>query len=223
MLDVKDIDVFYGDRKVLERICLSAESGLKGIIGPNGSGKTTLLKSISRVLKPKSGIILLNGKDVYELKAKDIAKDMTVVSQDTSTKFDFTVRDVVLMGRAPHLGRFEMEKREDMEIAEKAMKLTKTWHLADRTITEISGGEKQRVIIAKALAQEPKVLLLDEPTSHLDINYQIEILDLIKALSKELVVIAVFHDLNLAARYCDELILLSEVSLLDIAALYHGY
>jgi len=210
MLKVRDIDVFYGDRKVLERMCLSAESGFMGIIGPNGSGKTTLLKSISRVLKPKNGVILLDGKDVYELKTKDVAKNMAVVPQDTSTKFDFTVMDVVLMGRNPHLGRFEMENARDMEIAEKAMKVTNTWHLADRSITEISGGERQRVIIAKALTQEPKILLLDEPTSHLDINYQIEILDLIKTLSKELAVIAVFHDLNLAARYCDELILLDK-------------
>lgn len=208
MLDVKDIETFYGDRKVLERICLSAEKGFIGIIGPNGSGKTTLLKSISRVLKPKSGIILLDGKDVYGLKAKDVAKNMAVVPQDTSTKFDFSVMDVVLMGRNPHLGRFEMEDTDDMEIAEKAMRLTNTWHLADRPIMGISGGERQRVIIAKALTQGPRILLLDEPTSHLDINYQIEILDLIKELSKKLVVIAVFHDLNLASRYCDELIML---------------
>lgn len=210
MLKIRNIETFYGDRKVLEGICLSAENGFIGIIGPNGSGKTTLLKSISGVLKPRSGIILLDGKDVYELKAKDVARNMAVVPQDTSMKFDFTVMEVVLMGRNPHLGRFDIENSNDMEIAEKAMKLTNTWHLADRSITEISGGERQRVIIARALTQEPRILLLDEPTSHLDINYQIEILDLIKELSKRLVVIAVFHDLNLAARYCDELILLSD-------------
>ena len=210
MIDVKDVETFYGDKKVLEKICFSAENGFTGIIGPNSSGKTTLLKSISRVLKPKKGVILLDGKDVYELKAKDIAKRLAVVPQETSTKFDFTVMDVVLMGRNPHLGRFEIEDANDMEIAQKAMKLTNTRHLADRSIMELSGGERQRVIIARALTQEPRILLLDEPTSHLDINYQIEILDLIKRLSKELVVIAVFHDLNLAARYCDELLLLSD-------------
>ncbi len=209
MIEIKDIEIFYGDRKVLESICLSAENGFTGIIGPNGSGKTTLLKSISRVLKPTRGIILLDGKDVYELKARDVAKNMAVVSQDTYLKFDFTAMDVVLMGRNPHLGRFEIEDADDMEIVEKAMRLTNTWHLADRSITEISGGERQRVIIARALTQEPGILLLDEPTTHLDINHQIEILDLIKELSKRLVVIAVFHDLNLAARYCDELIMLS--------------
>ncbi len=209
MIEIKDIEIFYGDRKVLESICLSAENGFTGIIGPNGSGKTTLLKSISRVLKPTRGIILLDGKDVYELKARDVAKNMAVVSQDTYLKFDFTAMDVVLMGRNPHLGRFEIEDADDMEIVEKAMRLTNTWHLADRSITEISGGERQRVIIARALTQEPGILLLDEPTTHLDINHQIEILDLIKELSKRLVVIAIFHDLNLAARYCDELIMLS--------------
>lgn len=209
MIEVKDIETFYGNRRILEGICFSAENGFTGIIGPNGSGKTTLLKSISRILKPKSGIILLDGKDVYELKVKDVAKKMAVVPQDSPTKFDFTVRDIVLMGRSPHLGRLEMEGANDMEIAENAMRLTNTGHLADRSITEISGGERQRVVIARALTQEPKILLLDEPTSHLDINYQIEILDLIKELSKKMIVIAIFHDLNLAARYCDELILLS--------------
>lgn len=210
MLDVKDIETFYGDRKVLERICLSAEKGFIGIIGPNGSGKTTLLRSISRVLKPKGGVILLDGRDVYKLKAKDVAKNMAVVPQDSHIRFDFTVSEAVLMGRNPHLGRFEIEGTRDMEIAERAMRLTNTWHLACRSITQISGGERQRVVIARALTQEPRILLLDEPTSNLDINYQTEILDCIRELSKELTVIAVFHDLNLAARYCDRLILMDK-------------
>ncbi len=210
MLNAKNIETFYGDEKILDSVCLSVKKGFTGIIGPNGSGKTTLLKSVSRVLEPASGVVLLDGKDIYKMRAKDAAKDMAVVPQDTSVKFDFTVKEVVLMGRNPHLGRFEIEGARDMEIAEDAMKLTNTLHLADRPITQISGGERQRVIIAKALTQEPMVLLLDEPTSHLDINYQSEILDLIKGLSKKMAVLAVFHDLNLAARYCDELVLLDK-------------
>jgi iron complex transport system ATP-binding protein len=208
MIDTENIEVCYGERKVLDNISMHAEKGFTGIIGPNGSGKTTLLRSISRVLKPKGGVILLDKRDVYSLASKDVAKNMAVVPQDSQIRFGFTVSEVVLMGRSPHLGRFEREGVRDMEIAKKAMKLTNTLHLADRCITQISGGERQRVVIARALAQQPRILLLDEPTSNLDINYQTEILDCIRELSKELTVIAVFHDLNLAARYCDRLILM---------------
>lgn len=210
MLDIKEIDSYYGKEKILESIGLIAEKGFMGIIGPNGCGKTTLLRSISRVLKPLRGTVLLDGADIYELNAKDVAKDMAVVPQDNPLKFDFTVMDMVLMGRNPHLGRFEMESSDDVEIAKRAMEFTNILHLAERPVTELSGGERQMVTIARALAQEPKILLLDEPTSHLDIKHQVEILNLIKRLSNDLVVIGVFHELNLASRYCDELILLSK-------------
>lgn len=209
-IHVNNIDTYYGDEKILEDIILCAEGGrFIGVIGPNGSGKTTLLKTLGRILKPRKGTVLLNGRDVYSMKPKEVAKNMAVVPQDTYTKFDFTVLDVVLMGRNPHTSRFRMEDSQDLKITEEAMKLTNTWHLADRLITEVSGGERQMVYIARALTQEPKILLLDEPTSHLDINFQARILDLIKRLSAEITVISVFHDLNLAARYCDELVLIS--------------
>ena len=212
-LRIENIECRYGSTRILENISFGASGGdFIGLIGPNGSGKTTLLRSISRILKPHIGTVLLDGRDVYSLKSKEVAKKVAVVPQDTATStFLFTALEIVLMGRTPHLGWLEQEGKKDYTIAENAMNTTNTWHLADRPFTELSGGEKQLVIIAQALAQEPKVLLLDEPTSHLDINYQVEILNLIKKLSEKekLTIVAVFHDLNLAAQYCDYLILLN--------------
>ena len=211
LLNVDGVECRYGSFKVLEDVSLSVKGGdFVGILGPNGSGKTTLLKSISRILKPHKGTILLNEADIYSLKSIDVAKQLAVVPQDTSIGFNFAALDIVLMGRNPHMKRFQMENEKDMAIARKVMNLTNIWHLAERPINELSGGEKQRVIIARALAQEPKILLLDEPLTHLDIVNQLEIMDLVKDLcvKEKLVVLAVFHDLNLAARYCDSAILL---------------
>jgi len=210
-LNVNGIDCHYGSTKVLSDISLEVKPGdFVGILGPNGSGKTTLLKSISRVLKPHGGSIFIDRDDIYSLKPIEVAKNMAVVPQDSSVGFDFSVMDVVLMGRNPHLGKFQMETKKDVEIARKAMELTNTWGFADRSIHELSGGERQRVIIARALAQEPKILLLDEPMSHLDIINQLEIMDLVKSLCVKsgLAVIAVIHDLNMAARYCNSALLL---------------
>jgi len=210
-LDVNGVECRYGSIKILENVSLSMKEGdLVGVLGPNGSGKTTLLRSVSRTLKPHKGVILLNEKDIYSLKSIDVAKQMGVVLQDNTISFTFTALEVVLMGRSPHLSRFQMETANDMAIARKAMDLTNTWHLAARPINELSGGERQRVIIARALAQEPKVLLLDEPLTHLDIVNQLEIMDLVKSLcAKEgIIVMAVVHDLNLAARYCNYALLL---------------
>ena len=212
-LEIKDVDAYYGSVKVLEGVDFSAAHGeLLGVIGPNGSGKTTLLRTISRILKPKVGTILLEGRDVLEMKNKEFSKVFAAVPQDTTVNFDFSALDIVLMGRNPHLGRLELETEHDIEIARRCMELTNCWHLAERPITELSGGERQLVIIARALTQEPKALLLDEPTSHLDINYQIEIMELLKRLTLDegLIVIAVIHDLNLAAQYCNRLVLLQE-------------
>jgi iron complex transport system ATP-binding protein len=213
LLNVDGIECRYGSVKVLEDVSLSVKGGdFVGILGPNGSGKTTLLKSISRTLKPHKGTILLNKTDIYSLKSVDVAKQMAVVPQETSIGFNFSALDIVLMGRNPHMKRFQMESEKDITVARKVMNLTNIWHLAERPINELSGGEKQRVIIARALAQEPKILLLDEPLTHLDIMNQLEIMDLVKDLcvKEKLVVLAVFHDLNLAARYCDSAIMLKD-------------
>ncbi|MCW4005018.1 MAG: ABC transporter ATP-binding protein [Candidatus Bathyarchaeota archaeon] len=217
-MKIEGVSCFYDSVKVLEDVCLSVETGtFLGILGPNGSGKTTLLKSISRVLKPQKGAILLDDSDVYQMKTSEAAKNMAVVPQDSSITFSFKALDIVLMGRTPHLSRFETEGDKDLAIARQAMEYTGTWHLADRLVTELSGGERQRVIIARALTQQPKILLLDEPTSHLDICNQLEIMDLLKHLCKEqkLLIIGVFHDFNLAARYCDSIILLKDGKIVD--------
>jgi iron complex transport system ATP-binding protein len=210
-LKIENLDCFYDSAKILENICFSVTTGtFLGILGPNGSGKTTLLKSISRVLKPRKGAILLDDKEIYNMKSSDVAKNMAVVPQDSNISFSFKAFDIVLMGRAPHLARLASESPKDVAIAKQAMEYTGTSHLADRLITELSGGERQRVIIARALTQEPKVLLLDEPTSHLDISNQLEIMDLLKQLcvDKKLLIVGVFHDFNLAARYCDSVIMI---------------
>ena len=211
LLNVDGVECRYGSIKILENVSLSVKEGdFVGIIGPNGSGKTTLLKSISRTLKPHKGTILLDDKDIYSLKSVDVAKQMAVVPQDNTISFSFTALEVVLMGRSPHLSRFQMETENDMAIARKAMDLTNTWHLAERPVNELSGGERQRVIIARALAQKPKILLLDEPLTYLDIVNQLEIMDLVKSLcvKEGIIVMTAIHDLNLAARYCSTAILL---------------
>mgnify|MGYP001156628343 CR=1 FL=1 len=209
MIELSGLDVNYGARKVLDAITLEAKTGaFVGIIGPNGSGKTTLLKAISRVIAPAAGIVKLDGRPLDALSSRELAQSVAVVPQETKAGFDFTVRDVVLMGRYPRLGRFSKETEADLLACDRAMELTGITNLAARPINAISGGELQRAIIARALAQEPRHLLLDEATSHLDISHQVEILSTIKKLSVEIAVIGVFHDLNLAAYFCDEIIVL---------------
>jgi len=216
LLNVDGVECRYGSVKVLEDVSLSVKGGdFVGILGPNGSGKTTLLKSISRSLKPHKGSILLNEADIYSLKSVDVAKQMAVVPQDTSIGFNFAALDIVLMGRNPHISE------KDMAVARKVMNLTNIWHLAERPINELSGGEKQRVIIARALAQEPKILLLDEPLTHLDIVNQLEIMDLVKdlCLKEKLIILAVFHDFNLAARYCNSAIMIKKGKIFSAGSL----
>jgi iron complex transport system ATP-binding protein len=222
LLNVDGVECRYGSVKVLDDVSLSVKGGdFVGILGPNGSGKTTLLKSISRLLKPHKGTILLNEADIYSLKSIEVAKQMAVVPQDTSIGFNFAALDIVLMGRNPHMKRLQMESEKDLDVARKVMNLTNIWHLAERPINELSGGEKQRVIIARALAQEPKILLLDEPLTHLDIVNQLEIMDLVKDLcmKEKLVVLAVFHDFNLAARYCNSAIMINKGKIFSAGSL----
>ncbi|MCL5292628.1 MAG: ABC transporter ATP-binding protein [Actinobacteria bacterium] len=216
-LEVERLSCDYGDRRALDAISVAFKKGLfTAIVGPNGSGKTTLLKALTRVITPLGGAIFLNGKDVVRFSRRELARLMAVVPQEASHAFAFTALEVVLMGRTPHLGRFEFESARDMEVARDAMERTNVWCFKDRPVTELSGGEKQRVIIAQALAQEPKALLLDEPTLHLDLSHQLDLMNLFKRLNYEgLTVVAVLHDLNLAAYYADVIALVKEGRLID--------
>ena len=213
MLEALAISVAYSDHAVLRDVSLSLSRGqFVGLVGPNGSGKSTVVRALSRVLPPTRGQVLLDSVDIYRMAARELARRLAVVSQDNSVGFDFLVREVVMMGRAPHLSRFGIEHARDYAIAEECMELTHVSVLADRPITALSGGERQRCMIARALAQGPEALLLDEPTAHLDINHQIEILDLARKLTAQrgLATLVVLHDLNLASQYCDRLLLLHE-------------
>ena len=213
VLEAHQLTVGYNGEPVLRDVNLTAARGqFIGLVGPNGSGKSSLVRSLSRVLPPISGHATLDAVDIYSMSAKELARRLAVVSQDYTIAFDFSVRDIVLMGRAPHLSRFGIEQPQDYSIAEEAMGLTHTLVLADRPVTSLSGGERQRCMIARALTQQPSILLLDEPTAHLDINHQIEILDLARRLTSErdLATVVVLHDLNLASQYCDQLILVAQ-------------
>ncbi|MCX5777086.1 MAG: ABC transporter ATP-binding protein [Candidatus Firestonebacteria bacterium] len=213
ILEAKNITFGYGEKQVLNNINLSVnEADFIGIIGPNGSGKTTLLKTLCRGLKPESGVVFFKGEDIFKLDTRQVAKNIALVPQDETIIFPFTVFEIVMMGRAPYIDRFSWEKKEDVNIVESAMKLADVSRFKDRNIDELSSGERQRVFIARALAQMPKVLLLDEPTSHLDINHQYDILELVKKLNEnvKITVVMISHDINLASKYCKKLVLLKK-------------
>ena len=216
-IEIENLSYSFGDQKVLENIdILIKKNKFYSIIGPNGSGKTTLLKNISKTLEPDINTLFINGIDVAKMKNKQLAKNVSVVPQNTQIDFEFPVIDVVLMGRTPYLGRFEIESQKDFEIAKKAMKTTNTWELRDKKVNQLSGGESQRVVIARAIAQQTGILLLDEPIASLDIHHQIELMDTLKALNEKegATIVAVMHDLNLAAQYSDFLFLLDKGKLI---------
>jgi len=212
-LNAIDLKSGYKNNLVLNEISFSVKKGeFIGIIGPNGAGKTTLLKTLSHIIRPLGGKVFLKGKDIHLLSSLLLARECAMVGQDLLSLFSFTVEEIVLMGRNPYLGLFKQERKEDVEIVNMALKRTDMSLLKDRPIDELSAGERQRALIAKALVQQPQLLLLDEPTAHLDIGYQTDILDLIRLLNRdsELTVICVLHDLNLASQYCDKLLLLDK-------------
>ena len=179
------------------------EKQFVGIIGPNGCGKSTLLKSIYKVIHPQKGTVFLGQKDVLKSSARMIAKDLGVVGQFNDLSFDFTVHEMVMMGRAPHKRRMESDYVEDYKIVAEALERVNLTEYANRSYLTLSGGEKQRVILARAIAQEPKFLILDEPTNHLDMKYQLQILSVVKSLN--IGVLAALHDLPMASLYCDVL------------------
>jgi iron complex transport system ATP-binding protein len=189
-----------------------ADGALAGILGPNGSGKTTLLRLLSGTRRPVAGRVLLAGRSLDQLSRREAARHIAVVPQETELAFEYRAIEIVLMGRHPHLGVFTVEGPDDVRIAQEALAATGTSHLADRMFHELSGGEKQRVVIAAALAQSASLLLLDEPTASLDLGYQLEISSLLQRLNRDHgVTMAIStHDLNLAASICRELILVRD-------------
>lgn len=212
VIELDGVTAGYGDRAAIRDVTLRVERGeTVGVIGPNGSGKSTLLRILSGVLRPWCGRVAIEGRAITSYTPRELSRRIGVVPQETHVDFPFTVTEVVLLGRTPHLGAFSFESAHDLEVAQQAMQRTEVAHLAARRITELSGGERQRVILARALAQEPSILILDEPSAFLDIRHQVEIYDLLRDLQREgLTVVTVLHDLNLAGLYCDRLVLLAD-------------
>ncbi len=210
-IDVTDLTVSFGDVNVLEDVSFTVNPGeFVGLVGPNGAGKTTLLRSISGALDPSAGTVTVDGVGIDDCSSKASSRLVAVVPQETTLSFSFDVRTVVEMGRHPHRGRFSPPTATDRRAVDRALDRTRTAQFEDRAINEVSGGERQRVVLARAIAQETPILVLDEPTASLDVNHQIETLELVRNLVREgRAVIAAIHDLNLAARYCDRLVMLA--------------
>ncbi len=211
-LRLTEAEFAYGAVPALAGVSLTVEPGeFVGVVGPNGSGKSTLVKLLSGYLTPRRGSARLGERELRRLSPRERARWIAVVPQDAPLAFDYTAMEIVLMGRAPHLGVLGVESRADLAVAREAMRRTGTEPFAARPLTELSGGERQRVLLARALAQQAPIMLLDEPTAHLDVNYQIETLRLLRSLHAErgATVLTVLHDLNLASLYCDRLILLA--------------
>lgn len=230
-ISVQDLDFSFGDKKILENICLNIKKKeFVGLIGPNGSGKSTLLKCIYRMLKPDEGTISLEDRLIQTFTLRETAKMMAVVAQHNETRFDFTVLEMVLLGRSPHKKFMERDNERDYLLAEEALSKVGMSEFKSRSLNSLSGGEKQRIILARALVQETDCLILDEPTNHLDIRYQLQFMSIARELG--ITVVSAIHDLNIASLYCDKIYALKDGALLawgtpqevlteeNIAALY---
>jgi iron complex transport system ATP-binding protein len=213
ILKLNSVSFGYSSKKVIDEVSTEIQKGdFAGIIEPNGAGKTTLFKLITRVIKPWDGTITYKNKNILAARPRELAKEIASVPQVIEAPFSFTVRDFVMLGRYPHTPIFSVPNKTDMDIVDESLLSTDAIEFKNRTLDSLSGGERQRVVLAQALAQKPELLLLDEPTSHLDIGHQIAILDVINKLNKNkgLTVIMVIHDLNLASEYCNKLILIDQ-------------
>jgi iron complex transport system ATP-binding protein len=219
ILILNKVSFKYEDSWILKGVDLRAYEGeILGVLGPNGSGKSTLLKVMDGVLQPQQGEVLLRNRPLASLPRTDVAKEIAMVAQENYFRFAFSVLEVVLMGRFPHLKRLQFEGDTDMDIALSALRATHSLHLSRRSIHEISGGEKQRVLLARTLAQEPRVVLLDEPTSFLDLKHKRDVFRLISSLSKErkLGVVLVSHDMDLIALYCHRIVMMKDGAILHL-------
>ncbi len=213
-IQTKEIEVSFDSVSILKQVDVMAKKGqFVGLLGPNGSGKSTLLKAIYRTLKPTGGAVLLDGKPLNKWSVKESAKKMSVVAQHNYYNFDFAVQDIVLMGRSPHKKMLERDSAKDHQIVADCLETVGMSDFAERSFQTLSGGEQQRVILARALAQDTECLVLDEPTNHLDIKHQLELMDIVKGLNKT--VISAIHDLNIAAMYCDYIYVLKDGKVFD--------
>ena len=206
-IQAKEIVARLGGNHILNGVSIGArQNDFVGLIGPNGSGKSTLLKCIYRVLEPTDGAVLLDGRTLSDYSYRESAKRIAVLAQHNYYNFEFSVRDVVLMGRSPHKRHMERDNAEDFRIVQEALELVGMGRFADRSFSTLSGGEQQRVILARALAQQTPCLILDEPTNHMDVKYQLQLMDIVKKLNRT--IISAVHDLNIAAMYCTQIYVL---------------
>ena len=208
-LKVNDLGYGIGDKQIIQEIRLEVQEGqFVGVIGPNGSGKSTFLRNVYRAVDPTSGTIFLDGEDIRKLSYRQSALKMSVLRQENSSDFDYTVKEIVMMGRSPYHGLLDSETADDEQIVLDAIRRVGMEDAAERSIATLSGGEKQRILFARALAQNTSFLILDEPTNHLDIYYQLQIMELVKSLG--ITVLSAIHDLELACRYCDYIYVLKQ-------------
>ncbi|MBM3254352.1 MAG: ABC transporter ATP-binding protein [Candidatus Omnitrophica bacterium] len=212
LLEVNNLVCGYEDREIIREISFIIEEGaFLGIIGPNGAGKTTLFRALTKIIRPVRGTISYRRKNILGLSVREMAREIAVMPQILDIPFSFTVEEFVSLGRYPHLDRFMTLDKSDREVIYGAMDETGIRDIRYRKIKQLSMGERQRVLFAQALAQEPKLILLDEPVSHLDIRYQVEFMELLSSLNKNgLTVVVILHDLNLASEYCTDLLLLDK-------------
>ena len=204
---IDDLSISVGKKQIIKDICLHVQEGLfMGLLGPNGCGKSTLLKAVYQAIRPQGGTISLFSQDVLSMRRKELAKQLSAVTQFNEIDFDFSVKQMVMIGRTPHKKMIDRDTTEDYEIADKAIAAVGLSGFADRSFSTLSGGEKQRVVLARAIAQEPQFMILDEPTNHLDIKYQLQIISVVKNLN--ISILAPMHDLTLAAECCDYIYLM---------------